>query len=130
MSGQLVETGHPTNVRSRVLRAVEANDITRNRKGIRWWTSETEYRLLTAAERRHLTALMDEGLVRFETAGGYPNGWSIGGYCLAPGVALPTAERCDHCGQMIPHAGSSWRESGACQRAEALASSSGGESDG
>ena len=67
-------------VRQRVLAAVERHEITRDRRGLKWWTSETTYRLLTSAERRHLRALQGAGIVKFFTAGGYPNGWPIGGY--------------------------------------------------
>lgn len=84
MSDLAAENGVPSSVRDRVLRAVVAGDITERRTGVRWWTSETEYRTLTAAERKHLRALEAEGVIRFETAGGYPNGWRIGGYQLAP----------------------------------------------
>lgn len=73
-------------VRERVIAAVAAGDITRNRRGHRWWITETDYRSLTGAERGHLKALLAEGVVRFETAGGYPNGWPIGGYHLATAV--------------------------------------------
>lgn len=35
--------------------------------------------------------------------------------CRGDGVISPG---CTHCGQALPHAGSSWRESGACRRSE------------
>lgn len=67
-------------VRERVLAAVERDEITRDRRGVKWWDTETTYRLLTSAERRELRALQSEGVVKFWTAGGYPAGWPIGGY--------------------------------------------------
>lgn len=73
-------------VRARVLAAVSEGDITRNRRGHRWWLTEIDHRTLTGAERAQLKALLAEGVVRFETAGGYPNGWLIGGYHLATPV--------------------------------------------
>lgn len=78
------ESGPKQSVRDRVLAAVKARNITQRRTGHQWWTSEHEYRTLTTAERKHLRALEAEGVIRFETAGGYPNGWRIGGYALNP----------------------------------------------
>lgn len=75
-------------VRERVLAAIARGDITKNRRGHRWWITEDEYRTLTAAELTHLKALVSAGAVRFETAGGYPNGWPVGGYCITPGGPL------------------------------------------
>jgi hypothetical protein len=60
-------------VRERVLAAVANHDITGTNHGrrLKWWTSEHDFRRLTAAERRYLYALRDKGLVKWEGAAGY-----------------------------------------------------------
>lgn len=41
--------------------------------------------------------------------------------CSPPAACVTPPAECAHCGQTLPHAGTSWRESGACRRSEARA---------
>jgi len=58
-------TATSAQVRDRVLAAVGAGEIYQKRSRLRWRTHEPAYRILTAAEREDLLALLSEGLIRF-----------------------------------------------------------------
>lgn len=65
-------------VRDRVLAGVASSDITYRYRKHRWWLNEREYRLVTPTERKHLMALIEEGLVERVAAAGYSH--SLYGY--------------------------------------------------
>lgn len=52
-------------VRTRVLVAVRDGAIIQRRSRLQWWTSDEDYRRLSAAEKKHLLALLSDGTVRF-----------------------------------------------------------------
>ena len=52
-------------VRTRVLVAVRDGAIIQRRSRLQWWTDDVHYRPLSAAERKHLLALLTDGIVRF-----------------------------------------------------------------
>jgi hypothetical protein len=54
-----------SNVRTRVLLAVRDGAIIQRRSRLQWWTTDVHFRRLSAAERKHLFALLNDGTVRF-----------------------------------------------------------------
>ncbi|GAA4735496.1 hypothetical protein GCM10023350_19150 [Nocardioides endophyticus] len=52
-------------VRTRVLVAVRDGAIIQRRSRLQWWTTDVHFRRLSAAERKHLFALLNDGTVRF-----------------------------------------------------------------
>jgi hypothetical protein len=58
---------HPPSrdVRTRVLVAVRDGAIIQRRSRVQWWTTAAHYRRLSAAEKKHLLALLNDGTVRF-----------------------------------------------------------------
>lgn len=54
-----------TDVRTRVLVAVRDGAIIQRRSRLQWRTADVHYRGLSAAEKKHLIALLNDGTVRF-----------------------------------------------------------------